>query len=68
MRRTFSGFLLLALVSSFAARPALAEEATMDFYFWRDSNGSCMARCDARPLSCCPCAIKIPIFTPFGPV
>lgn len=67
MRRSLSAFLLLALVSSFAARPAAAEEATWDFYFWRDSDGKCMARCSAPPI-CCPCSIKIPIFTPIGPV
>lgn len=66
MRRSLSAFLLLALVSSFAARPAAAEQ-TWDFYFWRDSDGKCMARCSAPPI-CCPCSIKIPIFTPSGPV
>jgi hypothetical protein len=68
MRRTFPALLLLLFGSSFAARPAAAEEATMDSYFWRDSNGKCIARCDARPLACCPCIIQIPVFTPFGPV
>ena len=66
MRRTVCSLLLLMLVSSFAARPAGAEEATLDFYFWRDSEGMCPAVCNMRPLFCCPCIIKIPIVTPYG--
>ena len=66
MRSTFPTLLLLLFGSSFAARPASAEQATMDIYLWRDSNGKCIARCDARPLSCCPCIIKVPVVTPYG--
>lgn len=66
MRRTIPALLLLMLVSSFAARPATAEEATLDFYFWRDLDGKCPADCSMRPRFCCPCIIKIPIITPYG--